>query len=256
MPEIVNVDQAAAWDGPSGDAWVAREELQNEALQPYTDALLTAAAVQRHRSRARRRLRVRGDDAAVRTGRGRRRRGRSRPVGRDARRVGPIARRRGGDHQRRVRAGGCPGARVHAGVVRPGREPLRRDVLRRSRRRVHQPRARRGPGWAVRGDRVADVGAQRLDAVAARRPGARSLAAGPPARCARAVRPRRPRAHARDPGVGGVPRGRAHRGRPALPLRRRCRGGGGDGTRDRNAARGARRTRCRRHAARHRRAPR
>jgi SAM-dependent methyltransferase len=45
MPEIANVEQAAAWDGPSGDAWVAREEHQNEALQPYTDALLAAAAV-------------------------------------------------------------------------------------------------------------------------------------------------------------------------------------------------------------------
>ena len=46
MPEIVNVDQAAAWDGPSGDAWVAREAFQNDALAAHTEALLEAAAVQ------------------------------------------------------------------------------------------------------------------------------------------------------------------------------------------------------------------
>ena len=45
MPEIVNVEQAAAWDGPSGDAWVAREEFQNAALAAHTDALFAAADV-------------------------------------------------------------------------------------------------------------------------------------------------------------------------------------------------------------------
>jgi SAM-dependent methyltransferase len=45
MPEIVNVDQAAAWDGPAGDAWVAREAFQNDALAAHTDALFAAADV-------------------------------------------------------------------------------------------------------------------------------------------------------------------------------------------------------------------
>lgn len=45
MPEIVNVDQAAAWDGPSGAAWVAREDFQNAALTPHTEQLFAAAAV-------------------------------------------------------------------------------------------------------------------------------------------------------------------------------------------------------------------
>jgi len=45
VPEIVNLDQAAAWDGPSGEAWVAREEVQNRALRAHTERLLTAAAV-------------------------------------------------------------------------------------------------------------------------------------------------------------------------------------------------------------------
>ena len=45
MPEIVNVDQAAAWDGPSGEAWVAREAAQNEALRPHSERLLEVAAV-------------------------------------------------------------------------------------------------------------------------------------------------------------------------------------------------------------------
>lgn len=46
MSEIVNVEQAAAWDGPSGAAWVAREQFQNAALAAHTDALFTAADVQ------------------------------------------------------------------------------------------------------------------------------------------------------------------------------------------------------------------
>jgi SAM-dependent methyltransferase len=46
MAEIVNVDQAAAWDGPSGAAWVAREQFQNAALAAHTDALFAAADVQ------------------------------------------------------------------------------------------------------------------------------------------------------------------------------------------------------------------
>jgi len=45
VPEIVNVDQAAAWDGPSGQAWVAREEVQNTALRRHTERLLEVAAV-------------------------------------------------------------------------------------------------------------------------------------------------------------------------------------------------------------------
>jgi len=46
MPEIVNVEQAASWDGPSGDAWVARETFQNAALAAHTECLFGAAAVQ------------------------------------------------------------------------------------------------------------------------------------------------------------------------------------------------------------------
>jgi len=43
MPEIVNIEQAAAWDGPSGESWLAREELQNAALAAPTERLLAAA---------------------------------------------------------------------------------------------------------------------------------------------------------------------------------------------------------------------
>jgi len=46
VPEIVNVEQAASWDGPSGDAWVAREAFQNAALAAHTEHLFAAAAVQ------------------------------------------------------------------------------------------------------------------------------------------------------------------------------------------------------------------
>jgi len=44
--QIVNIEQAAAWDGPSGDAWVAREEFQNAALAAHTEVMLGAADVQ------------------------------------------------------------------------------------------------------------------------------------------------------------------------------------------------------------------
>src|SRR6478736_5001893 len=43
--EVVNVEQAASWDGPAGDAWVAREAFQNDALAAHTDALFAAADV-------------------------------------------------------------------------------------------------------------------------------------------------------------------------------------------------------------------
>jgi SAM-dependent methyltransferase len=45
VPEIANVEQAAAWDGPSGAVWVAREERQNESLGPHTDALFEAVDI-------------------------------------------------------------------------------------------------------------------------------------------------------------------------------------------------------------------
>jgi SAM-dependent methyltransferase len=45
MPEIVNHDMAAAWDGAQGDEWVEREDQMNEALSAHTDHLFAAAAV-------------------------------------------------------------------------------------------------------------------------------------------------------------------------------------------------------------------
>ncbi len=47
MPEIVNVDQAAAWDGPEGASWVEREEHMNRSLVVHTARLLETAAVGR-----------------------------------------------------------------------------------------------------------------------------------------------------------------------------------------------------------------
>jgi len=45
MTEIANVEQAAAWDGPQGDVWVAREESLNAALVAHTEHLFAAADV-------------------------------------------------------------------------------------------------------------------------------------------------------------------------------------------------------------------
>jgi SAM-dependent methyltransferase len=47
VPEIVNAEMAAAWDGAQGDHWVAVEPAMTEALAPYADHLLAAAAVGR-----------------------------------------------------------------------------------------------------------------------------------------------------------------------------------------------------------------
>ena len=45
MTDIANVEQAAAWDGPQGDVWVAREESLNAALVAHTEHLFAAADV-------------------------------------------------------------------------------------------------------------------------------------------------------------------------------------------------------------------
>jgi SAM-dependent methyltransferase len=47
VPEIVNVEMAAAWDGAQGDQWVAAEAVMAVALAQYSDHLLAAAAVGR-----------------------------------------------------------------------------------------------------------------------------------------------------------------------------------------------------------------
>jgi len=47
MPEIVNQEMAAAWDGAQGEEWVERETLMNAALSAHTDSLFAAAAVGR-----------------------------------------------------------------------------------------------------------------------------------------------------------------------------------------------------------------
>jgi SAM-dependent methyltransferase len=45
VSEVANVEMAAAWDGPEGDSWVAREEHMNHSLSVHTGHLLAAAAV-------------------------------------------------------------------------------------------------------------------------------------------------------------------------------------------------------------------
>jgi SAM-dependent methyltransferase len=45
VPEIVNVDQAAAWDGDEGANWVEREDRQNDAMRSHTERLLRTASV-------------------------------------------------------------------------------------------------------------------------------------------------------------------------------------------------------------------
>jgi SAM-dependent methyltransferase len=47
MTEIANVEQAASWDGPQGDVWVAREDALNAALVAHTEHLFSAAEVRR-----------------------------------------------------------------------------------------------------------------------------------------------------------------------------------------------------------------
>jgi SAM-dependent methyltransferase len=47
MTEIANVEQAASWDGPQGDVWVAREDALNAALVAHTEHLFAAADIRR-----------------------------------------------------------------------------------------------------------------------------------------------------------------------------------------------------------------
>jgi len=43
--EIVNVDQAAAWDGPDGTYWAAHQARFDDAIQPHHAQLIAAAAI-------------------------------------------------------------------------------------------------------------------------------------------------------------------------------------------------------------------
>ena len=157
MPEIVNVEQAAAWDGPSGDAWVAREAFQNEALAGHTERMLAAAAI----APTDHVLDVgcgTGDTTrAAARARRRRRRPRRRPLPGDAR---PGARARAsadGLANVGLRTGRRAGPPLRRRRVRRGHQPLRRDVLRRPRGRVRQPRPRDRARRPARGRRLAAV---------------------------------------------------------------------------------------------------
>src|SRR2546423_9129942 len=43
--EIVNVDQAAAWDGPDGEYWAAHQARFDTSIRPHHAALMAAAAI-------------------------------------------------------------------------------------------------------------------------------------------------------------------------------------------------------------------
>jgi SAM-dependent methyltransferase len=43
--EIVNVEQAAAWDGPDGEYWAAHQERFDSSIQPHHARLMAAAAI-------------------------------------------------------------------------------------------------------------------------------------------------------------------------------------------------------------------
>src|SRR2546423_11185391 len=43
--EIVNVDQAAAWDGPDGEYWAAHQARFDASIGPHHAALMAAAAI-------------------------------------------------------------------------------------------------------------------------------------------------------------------------------------------------------------------
>jgi SAM-dependent methyltransferase len=45
MPEIVNVDQAAAWDGDEGDRWTEHEERHNDAVRAHSARMFATAQV-------------------------------------------------------------------------------------------------------------------------------------------------------------------------------------------------------------------
>ena len=161
MPEIVNVEQAAAWDGPSGEAWVAREAAQNEALRPHSERLLEVAAVGTtdhvldvgcgtgDTTRACARLAVDGDALGVDLSTAMLERARERAAADGLTNLEFL-------HGRRA------GAPVPGGARPGGREPLRRDVLRRSGGCLRQHRPGDVGRWPARDGGVAGLRPQRV----------------------------------------------------------------------------------------------
>ena len=119
--------------------------------------MLAAAAVRADRPRARRRVRDRRHDAWLRT-RSRSTATRSASTCRPRCSLGRAsAAEAEGLTNVELRAGRRPGRTRSPTAVRPRRQPLRRDVLRRPRGRVREPRARDRAGRAARGRRLAAV---------------------------------------------------------------------------------------------------
>ena len=157
-----------------GERWAANERIIDSVFTSVTEAILARGRPRGSESGARRRLRDR------RVARGERRRwcrcGRRRHLAVDGRGSGSPGARC--DRRRRRRPDRRPARRRAGRRVRPGAVAVRRDVLRRPRRRVRQHpcggRARAPTGvrlLAIRGDRRVHVGprpARRPDEHAAR----------------------------------------------------------------------------------------
>ena len=190
MSEIVNAEMVAAWDGAQGDEWVEREERMNETLPRPHGAPARRRRGHRHRSGARRRVWVRRVHPGLRDRRRQRSRPRRRPVDCDARPCA-AAGRGGGHRERRVRPGRRAGVSVRTRRLRSGRQPVRRDVLRRSRGRVRQHCERREARRTARAHGMAGDGPQRMDHRVAHRARRRAHVAGASARSAGSLRARR-----------------------------------------------------------------
>ena len=200
-----NAEQIRYWNEQSGPRWVAAEATLDAQIAP-----LGLAAMERAQIAAGERVLDVGCGCgqtalAARGAGGRaRQRHRHRHLRADARaRAG--ARERARARARPLRQRRRPDRDDRRGELRPGVQPLRRDVLRRSGRGLREP-AREPRSRRARRVRVlAGAGAQSLDARAAAGRGTPPAAADAArARGARPVRVRRSCAPARDPRASGA----------------------------------------------------
>ena len=132
-----NSEQIEYWNGDAGAMWTKRQDRMDALLAPISEATLRRVSGQSGRQSARRRLRLRRHDAALR--RTRRHRYRRRHLEADARarpRTRRCERSRRHVHARR-RRGNALRRRIRSAVL-----AFRRDVLRRSHRCVRESASR------------------------------------------------------------------------------------------------------------------
>ena len=215
-----NAGQTEFWNSESGQRWVTHQEALDQRLAPLTDALMERAGIRPGEAvidvgcgAGTTTLQLAGAVGAHGSVLGDRHLGAAARGGAPARSAGRL-------RQRTARPGGRPDPQVRARVPRPRGVALRRDVLRRSGRRLRQPGERAAPGRASGLRQLGRARGESLVRAAARgrRPQARAAGAAAAA-CARSAGAERTGLHRRDPDRRRVCAGTHRSGRHASARR-------------------------------------